>query len=65
MTLSAKFAALKKRVGGNREKFGFEDTFGMPREEQQYITMPSPAQRRILAELELSMTLWSHSNLVK
>ncbi|MBQ6020423.1 MAG: hypothetical protein IJL26_09635, partial [Clostridia bacterium] len=57
MTLASEFAALKKRVGGNREKFGFEDTFGMPREEQQYITMPSPAQRRILAELEFALQL--------
>ena len=57
MTLASRFAALKQRVGGNREKFGFEDTFGMPREEQQHITMPSPAQRRILAELEFALQL--------
>ena len=57
MTLADKFAALKKRVGGNREKNGYEETFGMPREELQHITMPAPAQRRILSELEFALQL--------
>ena len=57
MTLADKFAALKQRVGGNREKTGYEETFGMPREEQQHITPPTPLQRRILAELEFSLQL--------
>ena len=29
-----KFIKLKTSIGGNREKTGYEDTFGMPKEEQ-------------------------------
>lgn len=52
-----KFVKLKTSVGGNREKTGFEDTFGMPREEQQHITRPSKAQNRIISELEFVLHL--------
>ena len=62
MTLASTFAALKQRVGGNREKTGYEETFGMPREEQQHITMPSPLQRRILSELEFALQLSKVNN---
>ncbi|MCR5040547.1 MAG: alpha-mannosidase [Clostridia bacterium] len=61
MTVSSKFASLKKRVGGNREKTGYEESFGMPVEEKQRITPPSAAQRRILAELEFALQLSKHS----
>ncbi len=57
MTLTEKFVALKTRVGGNREQRGYEETFGMPREEQWRITPPAPFQRRILAELEFAIRL--------
>ena len=40
MTLAEKFTRLKTSVGGNREKMHFEDTFGMPKEEQAHITRP-------------------------
>ncbi|MHB1153495.1 MAG: glycoside hydrolase family 38 N-terminal domain-containing protein [Eubacteriales bacterium] len=56
-TLAQKYSALKKAVGGNREMMGYEETFGMPREEQSHITMPNKFIRRILAELEFAIRL--------
>ncbi len=56
-TLAQKYSALKKSVGGNREMTGYEETFGMPREEQQHITMPNKTIRRILAEIEFAIRL--------
>ncbi|MGM9680966.1 MAG: glycoside hydrolase family 38 C-terminal domain-containing protein [Eubacteriales bacterium] len=57
MTLFAKYAALKKRVGGNREIMGYEETFGQPREEAMHITPPTDFQEKILAELEFAIRL--------
>ncbi|MBQ4574755.1 MAG: alpha-mannosidase [Clostridia bacterium] len=56
-TLAQRYANLKKLVGGNREIMGYEETFGMPREEQQHITPPNKYIRRILAEIEFSINL--------
>ncbi len=56
-TLAQKFETLKKLVGGNREIHGYEETFGMPREEQSRITMPNKWIRRILGELEFAILL--------
>ena len=56
-TLFQKYAALKTKVGGNRELFGYEETFGMPREEQQHITPPPRHIIRILAECEFAIRL--------
>ena len=53
--LTAKYIRLKTHVGGNREKTGYENTFGMPEEEQRHITGPNPMNRRILAELEYAL----------
>ena len=56
-TLFQKYAALKKRIPGNRERNGFEYSFGMPREEQQNIT-PTPRYIvRILSEVEFAIRL--------
>lgn len=55
--LAAKYKKLKMLVGGNREKMGYEETFGMPREEQYYVTMPNANIRRILAQVEFSIRL--------
>ena len=41
-----KFIKLKTSIGGNREKTGYEDTFGMPKEEQAHITRPNKANNR-------------------
>lgn len=55
--IAAKFTKLKTSIGGNREKFQYEDTFGMPREEQFHITRPNQANTRIISELEFAMHL--------
>ncbi len=55
--LAAKFTRLKRSLGGNREKTGFEFTFGMPKEEQVYLTPLNPAATRILGELEFAIRL--------
>ncbi|MCQ2424799.1 MAG: hypothetical protein MJ070_01520 [Lachnospiraceae bacterium] len=55
--LFTKYAELKKKVGGNREMFGYEETFGMPREEQEHITPPARHLVRILAETEFAIRL--------
>jgi len=57
MTLSNRYAALKKKVGGNREIRRYEDTFGQPFEEGVGITAPSRMNRRILSEIEFSIAL--------
>ena len=54
--LFRKYADLKKKVGGNRELMGYEETFGMPREEQQHITPPARYLVRILGRLPLSVS---------
>ncbi len=56
-TLAAKFTRLKRQVGGNREKYGYEETFGQPKEEFFGVTMPNSWNRRILSELEFSIRL--------
>ncbi len=56
-TLTERFLKLKTSIGGNREKRQYEDTFGMPREEANYITLPNRWHRRILAELEFVLRL--------
>ena len=55
--LTEQFIRLKTTIGGNREKTGYEDTFGMPREEQAHITPPSRWNTRILSELEFALNL--------
>ena len=52
-----KFVKLKTSIGGNREKTGYEDTFGMPKEEQAHITRPNKANSRIISELEFALHL--------
>ncbi len=56
-TLPEKFTKLKKSIGGNREVFQYEDTFGMPKEEQAHITRPNRANTRIISELEFAIKL--------
>lgn len=56
-TLAQKFETLKLRVGGNREVFGFEDSFGQPRIEQFHVTPPADYITRTLGELEFAIRL--------
>lgn len=53
--VAEKFTRLKTSIGGNREKGGYEDTFGMPREELEGITRPNRANTRIIGELEFAL----------
>lgn len=55
--LAKKFTKLKTSIGGNREKTGFEYTFGQPKEEQLHITRPSKANIRVISELEFAINL--------
>ena len=59
MNLFARFVNLKTQVGGNREKRAFEHTFGRSVAEQNRITEPSPAIRRILSEVNFALQLSS------
>ena len=61
-TLPQKYAALKRSIGGNREIMKYEETFGMPREEQEHITPPNQYIRRILGEIEFAIRLSSVEN---
>ena len=47
MNLSARYAALKQKVGGNYEKKQFEFTMRPTCQESNRITPPSKANRRI------------------
>ena len=51
------FIRLKTAVGGNREHYGYEESFGQPMEEQHHITMPGKDNRRILSQLEFAIRL--------
>ena len=53
----ARFEALKRQVGGNREKLDFEWTFGATREELQKITPPGRPIVRTLSQLDFAMKL--------
>ena len=51
------FIKLKTAIGGNREQYGYEETFGQPTEEQQHITVPNPHNKRLLSQLEFAIRL--------
>ncbi len=57
MSLSTRFAAIKKKIGGNRELTGFEFTFGASRQELNGITGMNRANTRILSELQYAIAL--------
>ena len=53
----ARLEALKRQVGGNREKMDFECTFGATREERMHVTPPGRPIIRILSELNFAIQL--------
>lgn len=57
MNQFARYAELKKKVGGNREKRHFEFTMGRGVAEANRITEPSPSIRRILSETLFALEL--------
>ena len=61
-TFAARYEALKRQVGGNREKLDFEFTFGATREEQLKITPPGRAIIRILSQLDFAIHLTQEHN---
>lgn len=62
MNLWSQFIKLKTAVGGNREAFGYEESFGQPMEEQLHITVPNRHNKRILSELEFAIRLSQSRN---
>ena len=62
MNLFARFAALKQKVGGNREKWNFEFTMGPEIHQRNNITPPNPSINRILAELNFALQLTKSRN---
>ncbi len=61
-SITSKFIRLKTSVGGNREKYAFENNLGITVEEKNNITRPNQANIRILSELELVMHLSEENN---
>jgi len=55
--LAEKFRKLKTSVGGNREVTQYENSFGMPKEEEYHVARPTRANSRILGELEFALNL--------
>ena len=53
----ARLEALKRQVGGNREKMDFEWTFGATQEERMHVTPPGRPIIRILSELNFAIQL--------
>ena len=57
----ARLEALKRQVGGNREKMDFEWTFGATREERMHVTPPGRPIIRILSELNFAIQLYAEN----
>ena len=55
--LFARYEALKRKVGGNREKLDYEHTFGATVEEQNHITSPNRTIVRTLSQLDFAIKL--------
>ena len=54
---AARYEAMKRKVGGNREKLDFEWTFGPTREELNKITPPGRPIIRTLSQLDFAIQL--------
>ncbi len=52
-----RFIDVKTRIAGNREKSGFEWSFGMPREELARMTMPPTYITRVLSQIDFAIKL--------
>ena len=51
------FIRLKTAIGGNREHYRYEESFGQPIEEQQHITPLNKHNRRLISQLEFAIRL--------
>ena len=56
------FIKLKTSIGGNREHYNYEESFGMPMEEKMHITTPNKHNKRIISELEFAIRLNEEKN---
>lgn len=57
MNFWPEFIKLKTAIGGNREQYGYEETFGQPMEEQHHITARNKHNRRLISQLEFAIRL--------
>ena len=57
MEVWSRFIKLKTAVGGNREAFRYEESFGQPLEEQHHITPVPKHEKRLLSQLEFAIRL--------
>ena len=56
------FIKLKTAIGGNREKYSFEEGVGTSIEEKNLITAPIKHNKRIIRQLEFAIRLSAESN---
>ena len=57
MNYWSQFIKLKIAVGGNREAYHYEESFGQPMEEQNHITPVPKHIKRILSQMEFAIRL--------
>jgi len=57
MNFWPEFIKLKTAIGGNREQLHYEESFGLPLEEQLYITVPNKHIKRLISQLEFAIRL--------
>jgi len=57
MDLWSRFIKIKTSVGGNREAYRYEESFGQPLEEYHRITPMARHEKRLLSQLEFSLRL--------
>ena len=57
MNFWPEYIQLKTAIGGNREQLHYEESFGLPLEEQLYITVPNKHNKRMISQLEFAIRL--------
>ena len=62
MNFWPEFIQLKTAIGGNREQLHYEESFGLPPEEQLYITVPNKHNKRLISQLEFAIRLNEENN---
>ena len=57
MDLWSRFVKIKTSIGGNREAYRYEESFGQPLEESHRITPMAKHEKRLLSQLEFALRL--------